>query len=311
MSMHPVIRVEHLYKTYGNLLAVNNLSFEVEEGSCYAFLGPNGAGKTSMMKSVYGKADPDPREETRISVFGHDPRVDELAVKSLSGVVPQEESLDVELNVVQNLRIFANFYQLPRKETDRRIDELLAFMELEEKRSSLVRELSGGMKRRLVIARALLNRPALLILDEPTTGLDPQVRHMIWDRLHHLMREGVTVLLTTHYMEEAFQLADRILIMDKGERKVEGNPTTLLEKEIESHVLELSRPELRREVEEHLNGSRVRIEESGDRVLYYTDQEELLRSLAPRLEHGTYVLRPSNLEDLFLRATGRQLNEHQ
>ena len=309
--MEPVIRVEHLYKTYGNLVAVNNLSFEVHEGSCYAFLGPNGAGKTSMMKSIYGKADPDPREETRISVFGHDPRHNELAVKSLSGVVPQEESLDVELNVVQNLRIFANFYQMPRKRADERIDELLAFMELEEKRNSLVRELSGGMKRRLVIARALLNRPSLLILDEPTTGLDPQVRHMIWDRLRHLMREGVTVLLTTHYMEEAFHLADQILIMDKGERKMEGNPTELLKQEIEGHVLELTELELRDDLEKHLDGEAVRIEESGDRILYYSNKPEALRVAEPHLPHGSYVLRPSNLEDLFLQATGRQLNEHQ
>lgn len=309
--MQPVIRVEHLYKTYGNLVAVNNLSFEVDEGTCYAFLGPNGAGKTSLMKSVYGKADPDPREETRISVFGHDPRENELAVKSLSGVVPQEESLDVELNVLQNLRIFANFYQMPRRRADERIDELLAFMELQEKRNSLVRELSGGMKRRLVIARALLNRPALLILDEPTTGLDPQVRHMIWDRLRHLMRERVTVLLTTHYMEEAFQLADQILIMDKGERKVEGNPTELLEREIESHVLELSELASRNAVESRLDGAEVRIEESGDRILYYCDQIETLRAVEPALDSRSYVLRPSNLEDLFLRATGRQLHEHQ
>ncbi|MFP4302573.1 MAG: ABC transporter ATP-binding protein [Spirochaetaceae bacterium] len=309
--MEPVIRVEHLYKTYGSLVAVNNLSFEVNEGTCYAFLGPNGAGKTSMMKSIYGKADPDPRMETKISVFGHDPRDNELAVKSLSGVVPQEESLDVELNVVQNLRIFANFYQMPRKRADERINELLAFMELEEKRTSLVRELSGGMKRRLVIARALLNRPSLLILDEPTTGLDPQVRHMIWDRLRHLMREGVTVLLTTHYMEEAFHLSDQILIMDKGERKVEGNPTKLLEQEIETHVLELTELELRDELEKHLDGEAIRVEESGDRVLYYSNKPEALRIVEPHLPHGSYVLRPSNLEDLFLQATGRQLNEHQ
>lgn len=264
-----------------------------------------------MMKSVYGKADPDPREETRISVFGHDPRENELAVKSLSGVVPQEESLDVELNVIQNLRIFANFYQMPKRKRDDRIDELLAFMELEEKRTSLVRELSGGMKRRLVIARALLNRPSLLILDEPTTGLDPQVRHLIWDRLHHLMREGVTVLLTTHYMEEAFHLADRILIMHLGERKMEGNPTQLLQEEIEDHVLEVNDPEHRALAENELRETTVRVEESGDRILIYSDQLEALKRVSSQLHHGTSFLRPSNLEDLFLRATGRQLNEHQ
>ncbi|MFW6215846.1 MAG: ABC transporter ATP-binding protein [Alkalispirochaetaceae bacterium] len=309
--MGAAIRVEHLYKTYGKLTAVNNLSFEVEQGSCYAFLGPNGAGKTSMMKSIYGKARPDEHPETTMSIFGHDPRRDELAVKSLSGVVPQEESLDVELNVLQNLRIFANFYQMPRRKADARIDELLEFMELTEKRSSLVRELSGGMKRRLVIARALLNRPALLILDEPTTGLDPQVRHLIWDRLRHLMREGVTILLTTHYMEEAFQIADTILIMDKGVRQMEGNPAALLRDEIETHVLELSNPALAEQLDHGLNGASVRREHSGDRLLFYSDDLQALKRAESHLEYGSSLLRPTNLEDLFLRATGRGLNEHQ
>ncbi len=305
----PAIEVEHLYKSYGALTAVHDLCFTVAGSSCFSFLGPNGAGKTTMMKVLYGKAEADRRSETRMQVFGFDPRRDQLRIKTLSGVVPQENSLDVELNVQQNLRIFADFYGIPRRQSAERIEWLLAFMELREKRSARVRELSGGMKRRLVIARALLNDPALLILDEPTTGLDPQVRQLIWDKLRSLKREGVTILLTTHYMDEAFQIADTVLIMDKGNKVLEGAPQQLLERHIEKNVLELTRPSLAPRLRQLLDG--VRSDTSDERVLYYSSNMELLQAAAGQLEPGDYYLRQTNLEDLFLKSTGRRLNELQ
>ncbi|MFW5842742.1 MAG: ABC transporter ATP-binding protein [Spirochaetota bacterium] len=315
---NPVISVEHLHKSYGELEAVSDLSFEVEPSTCYAFLGPNGAGKSTMMRTLYGKAVPDPRPETHIRVLGFDPRSHELEVKSRCGVVPQDNSLDVELNVEDNLKIYARLYGLPRTFTRERIDYLLEFMELTEKRRSRVRELSGGMQRRLIIARGLINNPALLILDEPTTGLDPQVRHLIWDKLRGLMREGVTVLLTTHYMDEAFQISDKLLIMDRGKKVLEGHPGTLLEAHMERHVLELFRPELEAEigVDPKVAGNGggaagLRREASSQRVLYYADEAEALKRLADKLRPGDYFLRPANLEDLFLKTTGRHLNEVQ
>jgi lipooligosaccharide transport system ATP-binding protein len=307
----PLIHARHLYKSYGDLVAVDDLDFDVPPARCFAFLGPNGAGKTTMMKTLYGKADPDERADTEIRVLGFDPRSDELEVKARSGVVPQENSLDVELNVLQNLRIFSNFYGIPWRRAKDRVDYLLEFMELEEKRTAKVRELSGGMQRRLIIARALLNNPSLLILDEPTTGLDPQVRQLIWDKLRSLKRSGVTVLLTTHYMDEAFQIADSVLIMDHGKKVLEGHPGELIERHIESHVLELIELEARASVEQHIEDGEVRVEDSGERVLYYSSDLDRLQAMSRSLGPGSYQLRQSNLEDLFLKSTGRSLNVHQ
>ena len=307
----PVIDVHHLHKSFGEIRAVNDLDFQVEEGSCVSFLGPNGAGKTTMMKTLYGKAKPDDRPETEISVFGFDPRRNELEIKARSGVVPQENSLDVELNVLQNMRIYSNFYHIPWSKARDRIEYLLDFMELRVKEGARVRELSGGMQRRLIIARALLNSPALLILDEPTTGLDPQVRQLIWDKLRNLKRAGVTVLLTTHYMDEAYQISDRVLVMDKGNKVLEGAPQALLEEHMESHVLELIDPS-KTEVVEHpgLDGQ-IRKESSGERVLYYGHDLNELQRMTRSLTPGQYYLRQVNLEDLFMKVTGRSLNELQ
>lgn len=306
-----VISVDHMYKTYGKTRAVTDLSFGVTAQRCHAFLGPNGAGKTTAMKVLYGKAMPDVHLETRISVLGHDPRTSELEIKTLSGVVPQEDNLDVELNVQQNLQIFSRFYNLTGAPAQRRIDELLEFMELGERRKAQVRELSGGMKRRLIIARALLNRPSLLILDEPTTGLDPQVRQLIWDKLRELMKNGVTILLSTHYMEEAFQIADVVMIMDKGRKIMEGAPRTLLESEVEDHVLELVDLEHRERLESRLDGAAYRTERSSQRAIYYSDDAAALGRAADELPREAFIMRRSDLEDLFLRATGRHLNEQQ
>ena len=309
------IEVTHLSKSYGDLLAVDDLSFTVEAGRCTAFLGPNGAGKTTTIKTLYGKARADRRPGTRIRVLGFELPRQELEVKSLSGLVPQDDSLDEELDIEQNLSIYTRFYHMPRPRARQRIEELLVFMELTEKRHARVKELSGGMKRRLVIARALLNSPRLLILDEPTTGLDPHVRHLIWDRMHDLMREGVTILLTTHYMDEAFQLADDIIIMDRGARALQGPPQKLMADHMEPHVLEIHDPAAlveeeagRRLAELERDGS-VRKNGSSSRTLLYARNGEVLGSFARILRPGSFLRRATNLEDLFLKITGRNLNE--
>lgn len=308
------IEVDRIFKTYADgTAAVNDVSFRIPEGTCFGFLGPNGAGKTTLMKMLYGMVRRDRRDETRVSVFGFDPARDELAIKHLAGVVPQDNNLDAEVNVFANLFIYSKFYGLSSSEARPRIAELLDYMELKEKAKAKVNDLSGGMKRRLVIARALLNRPRLLILDEPTTGLDPQVRQVIWDKVRALKKEGVTVLLTTHYMEEAYQIADAIIIMDKGARVIEGAPRELLAKGIESWVMEVLDPETMgaEGFSEGILGPGVRREDGNARAQFFSDHPEALRELAARLPSGATHVRPTNLEDLFLRATGRQLNDVQ
>ena len=309
-----VIQAEHVHKTFGTVRAVNDLSFHVEEATCFGLLGPNGAGKTTMMKMLYAKAVPDRCSETVLDVYGYDPRKEQLQIKYLSGMVHQENSLDEDLNVLQNLRIFARFFGMPGKAATRKIEELLEFMELTEKKKAKIKHLSGGMKRRLAIARSLLNSPKLLILDEPTTGLDPQVRQLIWDKLRSLKRTGVTILLTTHYMDEAFQLADDLIIMDKGEKIVEGNPRNLLETEIEPYVLEILDKDTARNISDSLKGNGVgecRTDESEERVLVLGKDFKQLQKLAADVDPRYYYLRQITLEDLFLQATGRGLNEQQ
>jgi len=307
----PVIQVQNISKTFGTLRAVDDLSFEVPGKSCLGFLGPNGAGKTTLMKMLYARAIRDNHAASRIDVFGYDPTHQELAIKYLSGVVPQEDNLDEELNVIQNLLLFARFYNMPVRQARDRAEELLAFLELTDKRTARIRELSGGMKRRLVIARALLNQPRLLILDEPTTGLDPQVRHIIWDKLRQLKKQGTTLLLSTHYMEEAFALCDTILIMHRGQKVLLGSPGKLLDEGIERFVLELTESRTQNTAPIELMATGVRIDSTGPTLRLYADQIEALKTIADRLTGEPYSLRPSNLEDVFLRATGGTLNEFQ
>ena len=235
-----VIVFENVHKSYREVKAVDGVSFDVAPSSCFGLLGRNGAGKSTLMRLIYRKAERDHEPRGTVSVFGFDPERDELEIKCRSGVVSQDDNLDEELDVSQNLRVFARLYGIPAKRAESRITELLDFMELRDKARAAVRELSGGMKRRLVIARALLNEPRLLILDEPTTGLDPQVRHTIWDKLRQLKRNGLTIMLTTHYMEEAFQLCDDVLIVENGKAVLRGNPKQLLTSHIEPYVLELT-----------------------------------------------------------------------
>ena len=307
-----IITVSNISKSFGKVQAVRNLSFSVESGSCFGFLGPNGAGKTTAMKMIYGKCTRDRDGDGRMDIFGYDPATNELAIKYLSGVVQQENNLDDELNVIQNLMIYARFYDMPAKTAKERIEYLLDFLELSEKADSKIKELSGGMKRRLVIARALLNSPRLLILDEPTTGLDPQVRHVIWDKIRQLQKQQTTVLLTTHYMEEAFQLCDRLLIMHKGENIMEGRPADLLEENMEKHVLEVRDAEAGRGIDRDLIPDGVRVDDTLDVARYYCDRIDVLKELAASaLKAGNYLIRETNLEDVFLKATGRQLDDRQ
>lgn len=306
-----VIEVKNISKTYGKVCAVCGLSFEVEAGSCFGLLGPNGAGKTTMMKIIYGKATRDKGCQGTIDIFGYDPARDELAIKYLSGVVPQENNLDEELNVIQNLLIYARFYALPVRTARKRIESLLAFLELADKAKAKIRELSGGMKRRLVIARALLNDPKLLILDEPTTGLDPQVRHLIWEKLRRLRDQGTTILLTTHYMEEAFQICDSVLIMDEGRKVMEDHPSRLLAENIEKYVLEVPDAQAVQAVAGDDLGPAVRVDCSQGMSRFYGDEIDPLKEVADRLDGHPYYLRQANLEDVFLKATGRGLNEKQ
>jgi len=300
----PAIVVDQVTKTYsGGFEAVKGISFQVEPGEFYGLLGPNGAGKSSLMRMLYNKSE---RTSGSIRVLGYDPVQNELEIKFLSGIVPQDDNLDVDLDVVTNLRVYANFYGISARAARPRIDELLVFLELAEKKHAKIRELSGGMRRRLIIARALLNNPQVLILDEPTTGLDPQVRHMIWDKLRLLKKQGVTLLLTTHYMEEAFQLCDRLAIVDHGVKVLEGRPIDLVKGHIESYVLEI----IQREASATLTyAGPVRRETVQDRVLFFSNSAAELEAIATGLNPGDFYLRQSNLEDVFLKTTGRSLHD--
>ena len=306
------IKVRNLNKTFNNFKAVDNLDFHVERAECFGLLGPNGAGKTTSMKIIYGMTEPDKNKDTEIDVFGLSPESDALSIKAVSGIVPQQDNLDIELNVTENLLIYSKFYGIPAKEARVRIEELLAFMELQEKAKARVRELSGGMQRRLTIARALLNNPRILILDEPTTGLDPQVRHLIWNKLRDLKDKGVTILLTTHYMDEAFQICDRIIIMDKGKKLIEGNPRKLLNDNLEKYVMEvygICKGES--SCTRFFSDNGIRYEHFMDTLFAFSSDSSMLAKFGETLRNEDYHIRRSNLEDLFLKVTGRSLNELQ
>ncbi len=306
-----VIQVKQVNKSFGSLKAIKDFSFEVQKYSCFGFLGPNGAGKTTLIKILYGKSFPDKNHAGSVRVFGLDPQKESLKVRSLSSVVPQEDNLDGELNVAENLVVYAKFYGIPHRQAKIRIEELLDFMELSEKQESRVTELSGGMKRRLSIARALLHQPKLLILDEPTTGLDPQVRHLIWAKLRQLKAQGTTILLSTHYMEEAFQICDRVIIMDKGQKMMEGAPQKLLEEHVEQYVIETLKFDQSQYPPLAFDQERIRKDDSHQLPVYYSNDLNALKALENHLIPGNYHLRQSNLEDLFLKTTGRNINAQQ
>lgn len=299
-----------LEKRFGDLVAVDGIDVQVEAGEVFGFLGPNGAGKTSTMRMI---ACVSPRSGGELSVLGLDPATDGSRIRGRLGVVPQEDSLDLELTVRDNLLIYGRYFDIAREETRTRADELLEFVQLDDRRDDRVDALSGGMKRRLTIARALVNRPELLLLDEPTTGLDPQARHLVWDRLYRLKRQGATIVLTTHYMDEAEQLCDRLVIMDDGQIVAEGSPRRLIEAHCTREVVELrfeDEAEQRRSLEP-LAKIATRVEDLADRVLLYSDDGEadVERLTAVGIHPSALLVRRASLEDVFLRLTGRQLEE--
>jgi lipooligosaccharide transport system ATP-binding protein len=305
--MRYFITAKDLTKKFKDVTAVDGISFDIYEGECFGILGPNGAGKTSTVKMINCVS---PVTSGELKVDGAPVSVDSRQIRKITGVMPQEVNLDTDLTVYENLIIFSQFFDIPRDIGKKRIKELLKFVELETKANSRIDELSTGMKRRLLIARALINEPKLIIADEPTTGLDPQARHLIWQRLRQLKRKGVTLILTTQYMEEAEQLCDRLVIMHKGKVLKEGVPKDLIEKEIGREVVEIRMP---KEEDERLigllSGSSCGYERVGDTLYFYCrDGHELMKKLV-ELNLTNYFNRPASLEDVFLKLTGRSLLE--
>jgi len=302
-----LIHARRLTKRFGKLTAVDAVDFDVAKGEAFGFLGPNGAGKTSTMRMIGCVS---PVTDGILSVLGMDPAADGPRIRARIGVVPQSDTLDMELTVRENLLIYGRYFDLSHREAGRRADELLEFVQLDERGKDQVEPLSGGMKRRLTIARSLINEPDLLLLDEPTTGLDPQARHLLWDRLYRLKQRGVTLALTTHYMDEAEQLCDRLVVMDKAKIVAEGSPRELIEQYSTREVLELRfRPEEQDSLDGQLDGLAERVERLPDRVLLYTADGEAASAEAHRrgLAPESVLVRRSTLEDVFLRLTGRSL----
>jgi lipooligosaccharide transport system ATP-binding protein len=297
--MGTALELKNISKSFGGLKAVDSVSFAVRRGSCFAVLGPNGAGKTTLMKMLFGRCLPDRDASSSIEVLGMDPGSSGPRLRSKLGVVSQDNNLDGDLDVYENLYVYSRFYGM--KSPRAKITELIDYMELSDKIYTKINELSGGMKRRLVFARALLSDPGLLILDEPTTGLDPQIRHHIWSKINELKRKGVTVLLTTHYMDEAHKLSDDIMIMNRGKGILSGNSAALLKDNIESHVLEI------RSSAPFMTGN-FRTERYSGITYVYSDDRASLAGLAASVDSETALIRPTDLEDLFLKITGRTLS---
>ncbi|MCJ7811955.1 ABC transporter ATP-binding protein [bacterium] len=298
--MDTVIQAFKIIKKYKDIIAVNEIDLTVKRGDFFGMLGPNGAGKTSVMKMFYNLVK---RNGGDLKVLGMDPKTNEVEIKHRIGIVPQEDNLDPDLNVKENLEIYSNYFGIPNHISKERINKLFDFFDLVGKERSNINELSGGMKRRLVIIRALLNDPELLLLDEPTTGLDPQARHLIWDKLNSLKKQGMTLVMTTHYMEEASHLCDRIIIMNRGQIVMEGNPQQLMEKNFEKYVLETENVNLNFDI------TGIRHEAYGNRRFFYSDDKERLFKLRDYIGNHSIIIRNSTLEDLFLKITGRKLNE--
>ena len=304
-----LIHARGLTKRFGALTAVDAIDFDVAPGEAFGFLGTNGAGKTSTMRMIGAVS---PRTAGELRVLGMDPGTNGPRIRSRLGVVPQEDTLDTELTVFENLLIYGRYFDISYGETRRRATELLEFVQLNERRDDLVEKLSGGMKRRLTVARALINEPDLALLDEPTTGLDPQARHLVWDRLYRLKQRGTTLALTTHYMDEAEQLCDRLVVMDKAKIVAEGSPRTLIERYSTREVLELRFPVgIQESLDGQFEGLGERVEQLPDRVLVYTADGEAATAAAHErgLRPESALVRRSSLEDVFLRLTGRSLIE--
>ena len=305
-----LVRARGLTKQFGQFTAVAGIDFSLARGEAFGFLGPNGAGKSSTMRMIGCVSPPTSGE---LTILGLDPVTDGPEIRARLGVVPQEDTLDIELTVRENLLVYGRYFGLPRSVIRERSEMLLDFVQLSERADDQVEPLSGGMKRRLVIARSLINEPEILLLDEPTTGLDPQARHIVWDRLFRLKQQGVTLILTTHYMDEAEQLCDRLVVMDAGVIAAEGSPRELIERFSTPEVLELRfDPSDHEQAAEKLASLPAeRLEVLADRVLVYTGDGDQALAAARELglEPLTSLVRRSTLEDVFLRLTGRRLGD--
>ncbi|MCX6684261.1 MAG: ABC transporter ATP-binding protein [Methanoregula sp.] len=302
--MPDIIGAQDLKKNFGDVIAVDGISFAVKKGEVFGFLGPNGAGKTSTMKII---ACVSPRTSGTLTVFGMDPETCPVEIKQRLGVVPQETNLDPDFTCYGNLFTYARYFDIPADSAHQKAEELLEFVQLQEKRDVTVEKLSGGMKRRLILARALVNNPDLLILDEPTIGLDPQARHLIWERLKMLQSQGNTIVLTTHYLDEAARLCDRLVIMDNGKILVEGSPADLVKQYVGNEVVEVEKTE---EVLSCLTGKNIPFEVIGDNIQIATESSrEVIRILFDQCTPHNVLTRPATLEDVFLKLTGRKLRE--
>jgi lipooligosaccharide transport system ATP-binding protein len=306
MNREILVKAVNLTKKFGGLVAVKSVNFEIFKGESFGFLGPNGAGKTTTMKMIQAVS---PLTEGKLTLAGMDVTEHGREIKAIIGVAPQEDNLDPDFTVFQNLIYYARYFDMPTEKAKKKADELLRFMQLNEKRNVVITSLSGGMRRRLILARALMNEPQILILDEPTTGLDPQARHLIWTKIRDLQKQGVTVILTTHYMDEAAQLCDRITIMDHGKIIEKGEPADLVKMHVGEEVLEvLHSEEAMMCLKQYFPDARIDV--IGDKIQVFTNKHRGV--LAKVLEEASFkgaLIRDSNLEDVFLKLAGRSLRD--
>jgi lipooligosaccharide transport system ATP-binding protein len=306
MTQEVLVKAENLTKKFGSLVAVDNVDFEIFKGESFGFLGPNGAGKTTTMKMIQAVS---PLTEGKLTLAGMDVTEHGREIKGIVGVAPQEDNLDPDFTVFQNLIFYARYFDIPKEKAKTQADELLRFMQLDEKRDVVITSLSGGMRRRLILARALMNEPQILILDEPTTGLDPQARHLIWTKIRNLQKQGVTVILTTHYMDEAAQLCDRITIMDHGKIIEKGKPADMVKVHVGEEVLEvLHSEEAMACLKQYFPDARFDV--VGDKIQVFANKPRGV--LAKVLEEASFkgaLIRDSNLEDVFLKLAGRSLRD--
>jgi len=301
-----LVKAENLTKKFGDLVAVDSVSFEIFKGESFGFLGPNGAGKTTIMRMIQSVS---PLTGGKLTLAGMDVREQSREIKCLIGVAPQDDNLDPDFTVLQNLIVYARYFDIPKEKAKAKAEELLKFMQLEEKRDTIINALSGGMRRRLILARALMNDPKILILDEPTTGLDPQARHLIWTKIRSLQKQEVTVILTTHYMDEAAQLCDRITIMDHGKIIEKGKPADMVKVHVGKEVLEvLHSEEAMACLKQYFPDARFDV--VGDKIQVFANKPRGV--LAKVLKEASFkgaLIRDSNLEDVFLKLAGRSLRD--
>jgi lipooligosaccharide transport system ATP-binding protein len=306
MVSEVLIEGQNLTKRYDDFVAVDNINFQVYKGECCGFLGPNGAGKTTTIKMIHCVLPP---ASGKLTVAGMSVFENPRDIKKMIGVSPQEENLDPDFSVMTNLTVYARYFDISKREARNRAEEMLRFFQLEEKRDVIIDQLSTGMKRRLILARALINEPQILLLDEPTTGLDPQARHLIWDKVRSLKKSGVTIILTTHYMDEAAELCDRTLIMDHGKIIEEGTPTDLVRKHVGEEVMEVDYDD---KVVATIKSKfpQARVEIVGDRIqVFATEPHGVFASFLEDFPTRSATVRNANLEDVFLKLTGRKLRE--